>query len=267
MTAKVRVFCAFALVLLLAHCANSAQSDLEAAEAALNDEQYQEALNLADPVLSDEPSNLRAARIVASAHFGLSALPLNDITTQILTLQDSTEPNFAVIADAVPAGVALASLQSAIDTFENFPDTLGEDDAFQLGMYEAFASFVVGIVSSGYADTPDTLAFDDTAIPDADVENVRLALINFDNQFIASGVAEDDELITSTRETYCLVTENAAGLFTAPVYRALVCCQLLEDDCTNDLLVSTGSGIADCSAFDPGQQDVSFDTCKTSDTE
>jgi len=109
------------------------------------------------------------------------------------------------------------------------------------------------------------------------VTAAETAFLEFDNAFIAGGVAEDDELVTEPREAICLVylrSEDGAT-FDPDLYRALVCCELTEEDCSADVLTALTDHLttpfADCRSLNPdeleGDDSVAFEACKAADTE
>lgn len=256
------------LAVAAAHCADNSQSELESAEQALNAENYQEAYDRANTVLTAEPTNLEAARIASSALFGLSNLDLTTLNTALLELQDSATADFAQIATAVPSDADLDNLIASAAVFRDFQGTLDDDAEFQEGLYEAYASFVIGIVASGY--NTGEANFDATAITADDAAAAETALLSFDDSFVASGVAEGEDIL-QPREAYCLVVGNSGnGSFDAGVYRALVGCQLFEDQFDTTLVTNA---IANCNALNPSNQGAvvfpggrTFDECKAANT-
>lgn len=254
------VFLCFLLV-GTSHCAKTSDAKIEEATQALNAGNCSDSLTLAEEILADEPTHLEAVKIEASSFFCLSNLDTTDINSHLLNLTDSTDPHFSQIAGATPSDADIDNLISAAEAFDAFTGTLDDDAEFQAGMYDAYISFFIGIVDSGF--NVDEASFDATAITDAHIANVADSLSRFDNLFIASGVAEDDDLVVEPRETDCLVRNAAGGAFDGDTYRDLVCCQLFENNCSNLITIAT------CNEVNPDDATVSaaVDTCKQGDTE
>ncbi len=248
---------------ILACAPSQSNSDLESAETALNAGDCSSARDLSSAVLAANPQDLEAARLLSSAYFCLSALDSTDLTAKLIELDDSADASFSEVATVVPATTVLENLVAASDTLADCACTLDKDALFQQALYQSYASFIVGISASLYNTGEEN--FDATLIADDDVADVLKAFQQFDNAYIASGVADDDDVILSTRENYCLVTTNSSdGSFDAGLYRALVCCQLFEDACAT--LNALTDQVASCDALDPDNQGDAFATCKASDT-
>lgn len=267
MRSFIKLICLFSLSAALANCANSNTSDLEKAQQELNNSEYQSAYDLASNVLADDPTNLKAAQITASSQFGLSNIDQTTLNSTLLDLQNSTSSNFSQIAAAVPATTDLDQLVAASQTLAACQCTLDLDAQFQQGIYQSYVSFIAGIVGSHYSE--GISQFDPTAITDAQVAAAQTALQQFDNVLITSGVAATDDLILQTRETYCLVVDNApTQSFDADVYRALVCCQLAATPATDCDAILLTAGVASCNTLNPdNQDDTTFDACKATDTQ
>lgn len=243
----------FVLIGILA-CASSKNAHLEEAQFELDKNNYNKVISEASQVLAKNPGNIAASRILASAYFGRSGLDFFDLAEIILDLQDSSEDNFKLMADAMPASADLSDLRSAITTLEALT---GVDEAtitnesladavFDLGMMQAIASYALGVYGSNFHTSLDI-----SGIESAAAETALADLISFDNRLIASGTAADSSFIREVRQTFCILEPISAGEgFTLAEYQALVGCQLSDDPDAFDTTAFTAD-IANCAALNP----------------
>lgn len=260
---------ALATALSISACAPAELGNLEEARFCLDDSDYACAIENATAALSEDATNVEAARILASAYFGRSGLDFLEIAAGMLDLQDDTDSNFASIAAILPDDADLSDLRLAIETLEALAGiddadlTANEplaDVAYDLSLMQMIEHFAIGVFQSGFKDD----AFDVSGISESDSDVVQDDLIGFDNRMIASGVESDTAFISEVRQTFCILEPLSAGEgFTQTEYQALVGCQLEGEDFDT---AAVDAGIADCSVLAPSNQDADVQACYDEDT-
>ncbi|MBI2339435.1 MAG: hypothetical protein HYU99_03570 [Deltaproteobacteria bacterium] len=255
------------LALLTAHCANQGDSASEAAQFALDQGDYETAITLATNAITGDPDNVTAYRILGSAYLGRSNIDFLDVEEGILDLDEDTAENFSAIADVLPANGNLADLRLAIEALEAAPgitdDSLGEgvlaDAAFDLALMQTIEHYALGVYGSNFKTS-----FDVTDITAAQATQAQGDLVDFDNFFIGSGVASDEDFLDEIRQTFCMLEPITAGEgFTTAEFQALVGCQL---EPTSFDPTTVTADIATCAALDPGSQTAGVQACYDEDT-
>lgn len=262
-------------IVSLCACATSETSGLEDAQTALDNEDYDAAIENATEALAENSTNVAAARVLSNAYFGRSGIRFLDVISGIFDLEENADDsNFAQIAAVLPnpynITIAEADVRLAIETLEGFTgidatsyaDEDLADAAFDLGLMEAIEHFSLGVYGADYFGT-----FNVTGITDDDAASVLADLVNFDNRLIASGMDEaDNEFISDIRQTFCILKDiSAADGFTTAEYQALVGCELDDDPDTFDT-ASLTADIANCAALDPDGQTTAVQACYEEDT-
>ena len=82
---------------------SSDAADIEAAQMALNDGNYQEAIDILEPGYDRANPDPEAARILASAHMGKAGI---DLTNILENAPDENEDSFDVIASALSLDIS-----------------------------------------------------------------------------------------------------------------------------------------------------------------
>lgn len=253
----------------LVQCASSVKSNLESAQFALDASDFDSAITHATNALVDDPDNIAAARILASAYLGRSGIDFLDLAQGIVDLESSTVSNLQQIADVLPDTADMDDVRSAIETLEAID---GIDDAdlatdelkdavFDLSIMQIIEHFALGVYGSDYFGT-----FDPTGITDEQRTSVQGDLINFDNRLIASGVESTEGYIDEIRQTFCILEPLSSGEgFTQTEFQAFVGCQLDDDNTTFDT-AAIDAGIANCAVVSPDTQDASVEACYDEDT-
>lgn len=262
-------------VVSLCSCATTEQSSLEDAQTALDNADYDAAIESATEALAEDSTSAAAARVLSNAYFGRSGIRFLDVMSGIFDLEENADDsNFAQIAAVLPdpydTTITEADVRLAIETLEGFTGidatSYTDDDladaAFDLGLMEAIEHFSLGVYGSDYFGT-----FDVAGITDDDAAAAQEDLLNFDNRLIAAGVDEtDNEFISDIRQTFCILKDvSAADGFTTAEYQALVGCELDDDPDTFDT-VSLTADIANCAALDPDGQTAAVQACYEEDT-
>lgn len=266
---SIRFFVLLLVSLAFARCASDYTSDLETARFELDQGNYTAAISAATTAVQARPGDIQASRILANAYLGRSGIDFLELAEGLTTLEDSTDPNFGVIAGFLPATATLSDLRSAITTLEATTDIDDTeitnedlaDAAFDLATMQMIESFALGVYHSNYFTTLDV-----TQITDADRIIVQDDLIDFDNRMIASGVDADEQFIAEVRQTFCILEPLSAGEgFTVSEYRALVSCQLSAAPDAVDT-TAIDAGIANCAALVPDTQGAAVLACYNEDT-
>jgi hypothetical protein len=260
------------MLVLLSGCASSFSSGLEDARFELDQGNYAAAISAAGDALAAQPGNVEATRILASAYFGRSGLDFLDLASGTIDLNNSSDPNFAQIADALPnpntTTVDLDDVRSAIVALEGLTgidDALITDEgladaAFDLALMQSIEHFVLGVYRSDYYDGNDNTVVDVTGVTDADRAIVQADLVAFDNRLIGSGVEATESFIGEIRQTFCILEPISAGEgFTLAEFQALVACELSTDSAAVDTTIFTAD-IANCAVLDPNDADPCLDT-------
>lgn len=271
---KISLLCCL-LLFTLNHCALTADSALEDARFALDEGDYQEAIDAAQKAVDADSTSVEAYRLLGDAYFGLSGLNFLTLEKSIVDLQNSTDPDFSVIADALPdvsdVSSLLANLRTAITTLQSTPGIDGTsatsntklaETAYDLALMEVIEQYAVGV----YGSNQKTGVLDVTLISQAQSDEALADSIAFDNEFILAGVSSTKDFISSIRQTYCMLKDlsGTSTDFTLAEYQALVGCQL---DSTNFNPANiAGSGVATCSALNPDTQSTAVTDCYSTDT-
>jgi hypothetical protein len=267
---KILKYLVLSVVLMsLVQCASAVQSNLEAAQFALDASDFDSAITHATNALTDDPDNIEAARILASAYLGRSGIDFLDLAEGIVDLESSDVSNLQQIADVLPATADMDDVRSAVETLEAIDGiddaTLATDElkdaAFDLSIMQIIEHFALGVYGSSYFS-----AFDPTGISDDQRSSVQGDLVDFDNRLIASGVDSAEGYIDEIRQTLCILEPLSTGEgFTQSEYQAFVGCQLDDDPTTFDT-AAIDPTIADCSVVDPGSQSAAVEACYDEDT-
>lgn len=262
------IFCLI-LVGFCASCASDRVDNLESARFALDNGDFNEAIDRATDALADDPDNIEATRILSSAYFGRSGIGFLDLAEVLLDLDSSGTDNFRVVADALPDDGDLDDLRLAITTIEALD---GVDDAeiadeeladavFDVSMMQMIEHYAVGVYESGFHTTLDV-----TDITDTGSDTVVDDLVEFDSRAVGSGIASDEEFLSAVRQTFCMLEPISAGEgFTTAEYQALVGCQLSDAPEDFDTAALTAD-IANCGDLDPGSQSAEVEACYDADT-
>lgn len=258
---------AVAMALLTSHCATQGDSAVEDAQFALDQGDYETAIELAIDAIAAEPDNINGYRILGSAYFGRSNVEFLDVEGGILDLDEDTAENFAAIADVLPNDGSLGDLRLAIEALEAAPgidaasiaDETLADAAFDLALMQTIEHYALGVYGSNFKTS-----FDVTAITDAQAAAAQADLVDFDNFFVGSGVSEDEDFLNEIRQTFCLLEPITAGEgFTTAEFQALVGCQL-QPDSFDPTTVTVD--IANCAALNPDGQTAGVQACYDEDT-
>lgn len=264
-----RFFLIILFAFLVSSCASSVNSNLEDARFSLDNSDFDAAITSASAVLADDPDNIEASRILASAYFGRSGLDFFDLAEVLLNLQDATDPNFSVVAGALPTDANMDDLRLAIETLEALTgvdddpisDEALQDVVFDLAIMQAVEHFALGVYGADYFNdlNPALLVSNDASFAQDD-------LIDFDNRLIASGVESDNEFINQIRQTFCILEPISAGSgFTLGEFQALVGCELTDDSAAFDTTVFSAD-IANCAALATENQGADVQTCYEENT-
>lgn len=250
----------FMIVLLFsavtAGCATTELSKLEGARFALDKTNYTEAITKATAALAADPTNIEAARVLASAYLGRSGIDFLDLAEGVVDLANTNNNNFQDIAAVLPSTATLSDLRSAITTLESLTgidaasitDEGLADAAFDLAIMQIVEQFALGIYGADYFGTLDT-----SGITDAQAATAQDDMIAWDNRLIASGLSSTEDFIIEIRRSYCVLErQSASDGFTADEYRQMVECQL------------SSSPPGACSTYDPTT--AATTTCANSDT-
>lgn len=256
------------LVFFISSCASGTNSNLEDARFALDSSDFDAAIESATEVLEDDPDNIEASRILASAYFGRSGLDFFDLAEIILDLQDATDPNFRVVGNALPSDADMEDLRLAIQTLgaltgvddDPIDNEALKDVVFDLAIMQAVEHFALGVYGSDFFTTTASTV-DPSSIASDDASNAQDDLIDFDNRLIASGVDADNEFINQIRQTFCILEPFSAGDgFTQGEFQALVGCELSDDSAAFDT-TDFSADIPNCAAVAPATQDADVEAC------
>lgn len=258
---KIKHFIIFLPLLMMANCASEADSNLENAQFALDEGDYDRAIELATDAIAEDSSNIAAYRLLGSALFGRSGVDFLDMTEAILDLGDDAEANFLAIANALPADGSSDDLRAAIAALETAPGITDEtitdeelaDTAFDMAFMKAIEHYSLGVYGSTFHTDLDV-----TQITDEQAAQAQDNLVDFDNNFVASGVDETEDFLSEIRQTFCILEGiTAAEGFTTAEYQALVGCQLDPDDFDPTTVTAD---VASCAALEPVDGDACYDT-------
>ncbi|MBF0104977.1 MAG: hypothetical protein HQM16_06580 [Deltaproteobacteria bacterium] len=240
-------------------CATNFASALEDARFALDNENWDEAIEKASDALAADPTSIEAGRLLSNAYFGRSGLDYLDIAEGIIDLETaSADSDLERIAAVLPDTVTMADLRLAITTLEGFAaissatsyaaveDEELADAIFDLGMMQTIEHFAIGVYSSNYFGT-----FDPSLITADNATSVQSDLVGFDDRLIQSGLDADESYLNEIRKGYCVLANiSAAAGFTQGEYQAWVACELSSDPSTV-VTITYSAAIANCAALNP----------------
>ena len=271
----IHFFALLLVALAFTNCASTYTSNYEKAKFELDQGNYTAAITSATAAVADRPGDAAATRILANAYLGRSGIEFLFLAEGMMTLQDSSDPNFDVISTYLPdtmTSAGLDDLRTAIETLEtldgidvaSISDELLADATFDLATMQMIESFALGVYKSDfYGDFPVAM----TGIEDDDRANVQDDLIDFDNRIIASGIASDEQFIAEVRQVFFILEPLSAGEgFTVSEYRALVRCQLSGEDAADVDTTAYDAGIANCADLEPDSQAADIQACYSTDT-
>lgn len=258
-----KYFKAVFLCLLFVSCASSETSSYEEAKFSLDAADYDAAITAGLEALAENPDNVLAARVVASAYLGRSGIDYLDLAEGITDLQNGTVTNLQQIGAVLPATATMADVRSAIETLEGLTG-IGEttitnedlqDAAFDLGLLMVIEQFAIGWYNSNEgADT--------SGISDDNAADVQADLVSFDNRLVSAGMDSGEDFIAEVRQTFCILEPISAGSgFTTAEYQDFVACELADDSST---VVTTT--VANCNAINPDNQTAGVQACYDEDT-
>lgn len=270
---KYGLFFVLVLALNMVQCASDVAKNLEEAKFALDEEDFASAISAANSVLADDPTNVKAARILASAYMGRGGFNMHDIAVKLLDLEDETDNNYRALAPVLPEDGELTDMQLAIQTlqglegmeFDALPtdgETLSTDDlkdaAYDLGLMQMVYHYAIAIYHSNFKSDPDNydvteLTGDDSSGFD-DLAEAQEALVQFDNYLLAAGFDPADDtgsFITEVRKTHCLMQGVSGDVgYSLATYRATVQCDLSEDS-SAETPATIDPDFIDCGLADP----------------
>lgn len=270
----------------LDHCDPSAASTTDSC---------QTAVDKANLVLADDPTNVDAAILASSGYMGLAGLDFLQFASELSDVQDNPEADlkqFQQLIDTVETennrSIDTSYIRSAASVLETaLVDLAGDTDLnkrafFQLGVTQTIENYVIPSKIVSFTDVGQA---DPTAVTDAIAETLRQNFLDSDNNITAGGTT-DTQTLSAMREGYCRCTLSDFGYNSACV-RDLMRCELSDTDpsgveqdydgngtCGTSTLsgiksngtacTSHGGGTADCEAL---RNPTGIETCKTEDTE
>ena len=251
--------------------ANSSQISIEEAQYAIDRHDWDQAISLARSVLESDPSNIKAALVLAGAYAGKGGFRVVDLAE--------------VIADDIHRGKVMGALHRAmlmigevdmsqirnaiyylierVSPLPAFGHLHFLDYQFDVGLLLVIEGHVLPtIIAQPLLDGP----IDVNQITQEIADMVQADLVDFDNYLVNAGFTEDDDLMVNARQTYCAL-EHASGRtdgFDLEVLRDLTLCQLSPNNGADLEPSDFQSGkVTACTDFD-------YDDCSrvdTSDTE
>lgn len=244
-------------------CASTETSNFEEAKFSLDAGDYDAAITAGLAALAENPDNILAARVVASAYLGRSEIDYLDLAEGITDLQNSTITNLQQIGSVLPDTADMSDVRSAIETLEALTGidaaTITNEDlqdaAFDLGLLMTIEHFALGWYNS--SEGADT-----SGISDDHKADVQSDLVNFDNRLVAAGLDSDEDFLAEIRQTFCILEPVSTGSgFTTAEYQDFVACQLADDAAT-----VTTTTVANCDAVNPDNQTAAVQACYDEDT-
>lgn len=244
-------------------CASTENSNFEEAKFSLDAGDYDAAITAGLAALAEDPENVLAARVVASAYLARSGIDYLDLAEGITDLQNSTVSNLQQIGALLPATATMADVRSAIEILETLTgidgDTITDADlqdaAFDLGLIMTIEHFAIGWYSSSGGD-------DVTSITGDDKGSVQADLVSFDNRLVAAGLDSGEDFLSEIRQTFCILEPISTDSgFTTAEYQDFVACQLADDAST-----VTTTTVANCDAINPDSQSDAVEACYEEDT-
>lgn len=269
-------------------CPSGTQSDIEAARFALDRcnpadsdtaADCQEAVDLAEGVLADDPNNVDAGMLAASGRLGLAGIDFLQFASELLEAQNDDTADFKQFRDLVDKvetdnarTIDLDQLRSSVTVLAAALTGLSADSDlnsrafFQLGIHQTIETFVLPtklVVFDAGGEVDPSSIDDDVA------EILRANFIDGDDNLLASDT-DDPETLDAMREGYCLCVENAPGGYSAACVRDLMVCELSDTGTEDTEQDYDGDGVLvgdrtnDCDALTDANADV--ETCKDENT-
>ncbi len=253
--------CAFSFA-----CASSQSSNLESARVALDNGDYDKAVEKANEVLAEDAQNVDATRIKGSALFALGEFSFLGLAADVIDIDSDSVDAFRDMADAFPDIGDHEKINLAVNAFDALEFTPITDElkdaAYDLGLMQAIGQFAIPSYVTEYVESG---VADPSLITQDDVNLVLEYLIAFDDNLETSGISSDEDYIREVRHTLCVLKDiTAEDGFTLGEYRAYIGCQLDEDHTIDTTEYS--ADIADCAQIDPQTQSESVQSCYEENT-
>jgi len=220
-------------IVAIVSCANSSQINIEEAQYAIDRHDWDQAIYLAKSVLESEPSNIKAALVLAAAYAGKGGFRVVDLAEVIANdihrgrIMGALHNAMLMIGsvDMEQIRNAIYYLLERVNPLPQFGHLHFIDYQFDVGLLLVIEGHVLPtIIAQPLLDGP----IDVNQITQEIADRVQQDLVNFDNYLLNAGFTEDDDILVHSRETYC-VLENASGRtdgFDLEVLRDLTLCQL-----------------------------------------
>lgn len=219
-------------------CASSADQDLEAARFALDSGDWDAAIEHANVVLSEDPANIDASLLLASAYSGKSGVKVVNVFSKVAnfvhkdtifkTVHDSLTSDRKTEYNSDYLRNALIALTERLRPMPDEYDELYDDHLFKTVVLLAVEAYATpGMISlptkNGQIDVKK--------ITDEVKNNIENDLIRADDLLLKYGFEETDDPVKQIRYTYCQL-QMASGSeegFEKEALQDLVLCQLLGD--------------------------------------
>lgn len=241
-------------------CASSVDQDLEAARFALDSGDWDAAIKHANVVLSEEPANIDASLLLASAYSGKSGVKVVNVFSKVAnfvhkdtifkTVHDSLTSDREAEYNSDYLREALIALTERLRPLPDEYDELYDDHLFKTVVLLAVEVYATpGIISLPTKNGE----IDVKKITDEVKDNVENDLIRADDYLLKYGFEETDDTVKQIRYTYCQL-QMASGSeegFEKEALQDLVLCQLFDDpDSLNKLNGDLNSpNISTCKDF------------------
>ncbi len=247
-------------------CSTAKDAGVEQARLSLDKGEWDKAIQAAGEALADDPSDVESALLLSSAYAGRAGIQLSRIAAAIADrsrerdLFDLLQDEYRLFRSGGIGGpdldLAIAALTDQLQPQPEAANPLYRDRFFQHGLLLVVKIFL----------RPAMLA---QALEDAEIQagvlgeenegSVEQALLQADDAFLQSGLAEDDPMVQHVRQTWCVLRAawGDSDGFDVRALRDILRCQLSPDDGASLTAADFESpSITSCSDF-------AYDACAT----
>jgi len=246
--------------------ASTLDSSVERAKFALDNSDWNKAIQEATEALQADSGDAEAALLLSSAYAGRSGITVPDLLVHIADFTQGKDI-FDIIHDTLIADTSnvfvpedlrtsILVFEDGLDPFPDKSDVLYPDLMFQWGVLLLIEIYTL----PSYTLQPTLNGLiDQDKLEEAVFDIIMDDLLKVDDKLIASGISEDDGMVRQVRRTFCILDDvSIVPGFNLAVLDDLVYCQLSPNDGA-DLSADNNDFI---SPLITSCSDFPFDKCK-----
>ena len=216
--------------------ADKSQQHVEDAKFALDQRNWSSTISHAEAALDYDPSNVQAVLLLSAGYLGRTGFVVMEFGS-VLADRAKKYDIFGAIHELMnkdtfnraDLNASLSVLKNNVTPLPGASHPLYFDYMFQRGMI----NFLTVYADTSYvAQESDDEDIDPTDITEAMADIAEEYLSDAEDELIAAGLGETDDLVMNLRETYCVLDtlSTADDDFDLSILQDMVHCQLAPDD-------------------------------------